>query len=73
MVQSNRPQKIFADKGNISEDFNDILVRPHKGKAYTITKSQLAAQFIRKTRVLETFFGKMKNRYEIIGSLSQSS
>ena len=71
VLHSNRPQKILADKGYISEDYNDILVTPHKGKAYTLSKSQLADnQIIGKTRVLvENFFGRMKNRYAIIGSL----
>ena len=55
-----------------TENFKEKLkLINHKGKAYTLTKSQLADnQIIGKTRVLvENFFGRMKNRYAIIGSL----
>ena len=66
----NTPKKILADKGYVSREYAELLTTPHKGQTITLSRSQLNEnQRMGKVRVIiENFFGRMKNRYAIIGS-----
>ena len=68
------PAKILGDKGYQANDI-DCLVTPIKGSADKLTRQDNAFnERIGKTRiVVENFFGRLKNRYGIIGSVYRHS
>ena len=72
-IHKNRPQKVLADKGYVSEI--DILLTPHKGTRTNLTRSQLLENDrISKHRVIvENFYGRLKARYSIIGDKYRNS
>lgn len=68
------PQKVLADKGYQANDVPE-LVTPIKGTPDKLSRQDNAFnERIGKTRiVVENFFGRLKNRYAIIGSVYRHS
>ena len=68
------PQKILADKGYQANDIN-VLITPVKGSPERLSRQENAFnERIGKSRiVVENFFGRVKNRYSIIGSVFRHS
>ena len=68
------PQKILADKGYQASDI-PVLLTPVKGTPARLTRQENALnERIGKARiVVENFFGRLKNRYAIIGSVYRHS
>ena len=63
------PHMIIGDKGYQEPD-SQLLVTPYKGNAVDLTKEQLGFnQKLGEVRIIiENFFGRLKSRYEIMGS-----
>ena len=68
------PQKVLADKGYQANDV-EALVTPIKGSPDKLSRQDNAFnERIGKTRIIvENFFGRLKNRYAIIGSVYRHS
>ena len=74
LLHPNIPAKILADKGYQANDI-DTLVTPVKGSPDRLSRQDNAFnERIGKTRILvENFFGRLKSRYAIIGSVYRHS
>lgn len=74
VLHPNTPAKILADKGYQANDI-DALVTPIKGSPDKLSRQENAFnERIGKSRiVVENFFGRVKNRYAIIGSVFRHS
>ena len=74
ILRPKTPQKVLADKGYQANDVPE-LVTPIKGTPDKLSRQDNAFnERIGKTRiVVENFFGRLKNRYAIIGSVYRHS
>ena len=74
ILRPKTPQKVLADKGYQANDVPE-LVTSIKGPPDKLSRKDNAFnERIGKTRiVVENFFGRLKNRYTIIGSVYRHS